>query len=108
MKDRELIITRVFGLAAPGARACEAAMARTTGNTASAARSSRPPERLEYTLIWDNDPAHETLVTVVFVERGAKTEMTFRQRPFKSVEERDAHQGGWSSAFHRLETYLVS
>lgn len=71
-------------------------------------RALVPPERLEYTLIWDNDPTHEMLVTVVFVDRGKQTEMTFRQSQFKSVAERDGHQGGWSSAFNRLAAYLAS
>ena len=67
-----------------------------------------PPERLAYTLIWDSDPALEMLVTVVFAERGDKTEMTFRQQQFKSVEQRDSHHGGWSSSFNRLDAYLAS
>jgi uncharacterized protein YndB with AHSA1/START domain len=67
-----------------------------------------PPERLVYTLIWDSDPEHEMLVTVVFVERGQKTEMTFRQRLFKSVESRDSHRDGWSSSLNRLAAYLAS
>jgi uncharacterized protein YndB with AHSA1/START domain len=67
-----------------------------------------PPERLAYTLVWDSDPEHEMLVTVVFAERGAKTEMTFSQRPFKSVETRDSHRDGWSSSFDRLAVALAS
>jgi uncharacterized protein YndB with AHSA1/START domain len=67
-----------------------------------------PPKRLVYTFIWDSDPSHEMLVTVEFADRGEQTEMTFRQRPFKSVEERDGHQGGWSQSFDRLAAYLAS
>jgi uncharacterized protein YndB with AHSA1/START domain len=67
-----------------------------------------PPERLAYTLIWDSDPEHEMLVTVVFAERGQKTEMTLRQRLFKTVESRDSHRDGWSSSLNRLAVYLAS
>jgi uncharacterized protein YndB with AHSA1/START domain len=66
-----------------------------------------PPERLVFTSIWDTDPTHEMLVTVAFAERGKKTEVTLRQRLFKSVESRDSHQGGWSSSFNRLAAYLA-
>ena len=32
--------------------------------------------------------------------------MTFRQEGFKSVEERDGHEGGWNESFDRLVAYL--
>ena len=66
-------------------------------------------ERLVFTHAWDDPqgkPGHETVVTVTFVERDGKTEMTFRQAVFESVGERDGHQGGWSECFERLETHL--
>jgi uncharacterized protein YndB with AHSA1/START domain len=69
------------------------------------------PERLVFTFAWDGEdgrPGHETLVTVTFAERGGKTTMTFRQAVFRSVEERDGHQGGWTSAFDRLEEHVAS
>lgn len=65
-----------------------------------------PPERLSFTFIWDEHPDHEMLVTVTFVERGGKTEMTFRQGEFTSVEDRDGHAGGWNESFDRLVAYL--
>jgi uncharacterized protein YndB with AHSA1/START domain len=64
-----------------------------------------PPERLVFTFAWDapdGGRGPETLVTVTFAEKDGKTEMTFRQSPFTSVEERDGHRGGWNSAFDRL------
>jgi len=67
-----------------------------------------PPEFLAYSFIWDDDPSHEMLVSVQFVDRGQKTEMIFAQRLFKSAEQRDSHQGGWSSSFTRLTAYLAS
>jgi uncharacterized protein YndB with AHSA1/START domain len=65
------------------------------------------PERLVFTFTWGDDPDHEMLVAVTFVERGAKTEMTFRQGVFRSVESRDSHEEGWSECFDRLREYLA-
>ncbi|HMI45745.1 MAG TPA: SRPBCC domain-containing protein [Gemmatimonadaceae bacterium] len=65
-----------------------------------------PPERLSFTFIWDEHPEEEMLVTVTLVDRGGKTEMTFRQEGFKSVEDRDGHEGGWNESFDRLVAYL--
>jgi uncharacterized protein YndB with AHSA1/START domain len=67
------------------------------------------PERLVFTHAWDDKngrPGHETVVTVTLVERDGKTEMTFRQGLFDSVESRDGHQGGWTECFDRLEELL--
>ena len=43
---------------------------------------------------------------MTFAEEQGKTRMTFRQAVFQSVESRDGHRGGWSSAFDRLEEFL--
>lgn len=67
------------------------------------------PKLLEFTFGWDSEngqPRHETLVTLTFEEQAGKTKMTFRQAAFESIEERDGHNGGWSSAFDRLSEYL--
>jgi hypothetical protein len=45
---------------------------------------------------------------VTFVEEGDKTRMTFKQTPFRSVEERDGHEGGWSEAFDKLGNYVAN
>ncbi len=68
-----------------------------------------PPERLVFTHQWDSDkakPGAESVVTVVLADVGGKTEMTFHQAVFPSVESRDGHNGGWSESFDRLEEYL--
>jgi uncharacterized protein YndB with AHSA1/START domain len=68
------------------------------------------PERLVFTYISDDpasDPGHETIVTVIFADHGAKTLMTFRQAEFESVAARDSHQGGWSSCMERFAAYLA-
>jgi uncharacterized protein YndB with AHSA1/START domain len=67
-----------------------------------------PGRRLVFTFAWDNDGPSaglETLVTITFEERHGKTVQTFHQRPFRSVERRDSHVGGWSSAFDKLANY---
>jgi uncharacterized protein YndB with AHSA1/START domain len=53
-------------------------------------------------------PTQETLVTVTFVARGGKTELTLRQWGFKSIGARDGHKMGWTSAFDVLADYLGS
>lgn len=68
-----------------------------------------PPERLVFTFAWDapGERGLETLVTITLADEGASTLMTFRQVPFQSREERDGHQGGWGSAFERLDDALA-
>jgi uncharacterized protein YndB with AHSA1/START domain len=55
----------------------------------------------------DGKPGREMLVTVSFAERNGKTEMTFSQAVFESVEDRDGHEQGWSESFDRLAQYLA-
>jgi uncharacterized protein YndB with AHSA1/START domain len=69
-----------------------------------------PPERIVSTHAWQNPDGtsgHETLMTVDLAARGDRTEMTFRQTGFESVEERDGHRDGWSECFDRLEEQLA-
>ncbi|HEY9627169.1 MAG TPA: SRPBCC domain-containing protein [Coleofasciculaceae cyanobacterium] len=69
------------------------------------------PERLVFTFAWedeDNQPKHETLITVTFAAQGSKTVMTFHQAIFESTESQNAHQAGWSECFDRLEAYLAT
>lgn len=68
------------------------------------------PERLVMTYAGapaPGEPEHETLVTVTFAELGSRTEMTFRQAVFPTVQDRDDHEGGWSECFDELVDYLV-
>ena len=74
-------------------------------------REVRAPERLVATHAWrnpDGTPGHETIMTVTLADLGGRTEMTFRQAGFDSVEARDGHGEGWSECFDKLETYLAS
>lgn len=68
------------------------------------------PERLVFTYAGTASPGgpeHETRVTVTFADLGERTEMTFRQAVFPTVEERDSHAGGWSECFDELVDYLA-
>lgn len=74
-------------------------------------REITEPERLVFTFAWEdenNQPKHETLVTVTFEEHDNKTLMTFQQAIFESIESRDSHNTGWSECFERLATYLTA
>jgi uncharacterized protein YndB with AHSA1/START domain len=62
------------------------------------------PARLEFTWRWDGESAEsETLVTVEFLDRGAKTELVLRHERFTSEEARDAHEKGWTGCLGRIE-----
>jgi uncharacterized protein YndB with AHSA1/START domain len=68
-------------------------------------------ERLVYTWAWldaDGTPGPETLITITFADYGEKTELTLHQAIFESVTARDAHRGGWDSAFDCLAEYLAT
>ena len=68
------------------------------------------PTRLVFTHAWldeNGNPGPETLVTVTLTERAGKTEMSFRQSGFDSLESRDGHAGGWNECFDRLEELLA-
>ena len=57
---------------------------------------------------WDDDGPSagvEMLVTITFEEHDGKTVQTFHQTPFRTVERRDSHVGGWSQAFDKQAVY---
>lgn len=67
------------------------------------------PERLVFSFAWEEPkgtPGHDTLVTITFSDRDGKTEMTFHQAIFETVEDRDGHVEGWSACFDDLIAYL--
>lgn len=68
-----------------------------------------PPERLVFTHTWLDarmQPTIETLVTITFVDRAGKTELTLRQTGLASPASRAGHEHGWGSTFNRLHDYL--
>jgi uncharacterized protein YndB with AHSA1/START domain len=69
-------------------------------------REIDPPETTIYTFVWDAEPEHEMLVTVTFVARGNKTDMTFKQEGFNSRDEKAGHEDGWNQTFDRFVAYL--
>lgn len=70
-------------------------------------REIAPPERLVFTFAWDEDKAEQMLIALTFRDRDGRTEMTFRQTGFRSVESRDSHRGGWTECFDRLPGFLA-
>lgn len=67
------------------------------------------PERLVFSFAWEEphgSSGHDTLVTITFDDRDGKTEMTFHQAIFSTVEDRVGHEGGWRETFDDLTTYL--
>jgi uncharacterized protein YndB with AHSA1/START domain len=68
------------------------------------------PERLVFTYMSvdaEQNPGHETLVTVTFADLGGKTRLTLHQAEFESIAPRDSHQGGWSGCLERFADYLA-
>jgi uncharacterized protein YndB with AHSA1/START domain len=72
-------------------------------------REVDPPVRLAYTFAWEEpDPNDvENLVDLSFRERGESTEVTLRQRPFKTEARRALHREGWADSFDKLEHLLA-
>ncbi len=66
----------------------------------------RRPEHVAYTWTWEEDDKteeHESNVAINFIARGDETELHFVHANLKSVESRDRHEGGWTSALDKLE-----
>jgi uncharacterized protein YndB with AHSA1/START domain len=62
-----------------------------------------PPERLVYTLAWENFPlGPETLVTVEFHEADGGTEVVLVQERLGTTRGRVGHAAGWRLSLTRL------
>ena len=72
-----------------------------------------PPERLRFTWAWheQGDHAspreHETIVSIEFKAKGAKTEMTMIQGRFLDRISVEKHNAGWTSSFGKLDALLA-
>jgi uncharacterized protein YndB with AHSA1/START domain len=64
-------------------------------------------KKIEFTY-WHMVLGYENLVTIILTEKDGKTEMHFRQAPFREQEHRDGHNWGWNSTFDILEEYIDS
>lgn len=74
-------------------------------------RAVSAPTQLSFTYAWDREDgtrSPETLISIAFAEERAATRMVFRQSLFESVEARDDHAGGWTSAFEKLADVLAA
>lgn len=71
-------------------------------------RNINEPERLVFTHAWvraNGTLTPPTLVTVDFIERGGRTEVSFTQSDFFSQEFCQSHEDGWSSSLEKLTAY---
>jgi uncharacterized protein YndB with AHSA1/START domain len=66
------------------------------------------PSTLVFTWGAENDPTRQSLITLTFREKGAKTELTLRQEGLGSVANRDDHGKGWNGALNKLVAYLAA
>lgn len=69
-----------------------------------------PPERLVFTYVNDDAEGRAgptTLVTVTLAEEGARTRLRLHHTLFETRQDRDDHQGGWTSAARRMADYLA-
>jgi uncharacterized protein YndB with AHSA1/START domain len=66
-----------------------------------------PPERIVFSGIIHDEPGHEVLTTVTFVEHEGKTKLTVHQTySFESDATRGAPEG-WTQSLDRLTEYLA-
>lgn len=73
-------------------------------------REISPPERLAFTHAWvrgNGSLTHPTLVTATFTERGARTEVRFRQEDFATTAACQSHEAGWSVSLDQLVGYMA-
>jgi uncharacterized protein YndB with AHSA1/START domain len=66
------------------------------------------PRLLVFSWGWNGDPARQSLITLEFLARGARTELVLRQEGLQSSANRDDHGRGWNSALNKLERHLAS
>ena len=73
-------------------------------------REIRAPERLAFTHAWvraNGTLTHPTLVTAIFTEHGAKTEVSFRQEDFATAAACLSHEEGWGVSLDQLVGYMA-
>lgn len=73
-------------------------------------REIRQPERLAFTHAWvraNGTLTHPTLVTVTFIEQGARTQVAFRQEDFGTATACQSHEEGWGVSLDQLIGYVA-
>ena len=71
----------------------------------------KKPEKLVFTWVREDNDGRiwlDNVVTLTFTDRGAQTAFTLNQQIFESIEERDAHNGGWSTCLDKLAEFVES
>ena len=75
-------------------------------------REVAEPEKIVCTFCWSDAEGRvtrpETLLTVLFEDRGDKTKLTLHQAVFESESARDSHNSGWAGSLERLAHYLAA
>jgi glutathione S-transferase len=68
-------------------------------------REIRPPQRLAFSWIWETGVTSgvETEITIELTAQGNDTLFVMTHRGLPSEEERQSHDGGWTSAINQLE-----
>jgi uncharacterized protein YndB with AHSA1/START domain len=67
-----------------------------------------PNRKLVFTWTWPNTtPERESLVTIVFKQAGAGTELEFLHAQLFDESVRDGHKRGWTESFAKLERFLA-
>jgi uncharacterized protein YndB with AHSA1/START domain len=72
-------------------------------------REVRAPEKLVFTWAWEEDSGtgHESMVTLEFVAKDKKTELTLTHERLADTTSRDSHLEGWSGALDSLAAHLA-
>ncbi len=65
-----------------------------------------PNEKLVFSWAWKSTPERESMVTLTFKGDGDGTLFTLMHEQFFDEAARDSHNGGWTGAMEKLETYL--
>ena len=64
------------------------------------------PRVLEFTWVSEGTQGKESVVTIEFVSRGAKTELTLKHEGLPSEAAANDHRGGWTEFLEKLVARL--
>jgi uncharacterized protein YndB with AHSA1/START domain len=67
----------------------------------------KEPEKLVFTWFWETEPEYgDTLVTLEFVNLGAKSELIMTHERFANSDARDKHNIGWAFCLDSLQRHV--